>query len=259
MVVLPIMEDDFWKATQGDEGVFIARIASANGQADEDAGNNMMKSAYDLPQLLPQPLQLEFATNTRGAESSYKIKSQSGEVLYEGNNFASNSKYVIDLDLSPGCYTLEFNDSGDDGLYYWYWEQTGQSRGRGYVKFNRVISGRGVGVKGFEAEFGRFIHYDFGVESITGNEEARILRQLSISPNPSNGQFKLDFYSELSRGLDVHITDAYGRTVYVRTFDVGAGQKLNEWLDLTGQKDGMYFVKLTQADRTTTRTLILSH
>ena len=38
-VVLPIMRDDFWSATVGEEGVFVVRVISANGVSDDYADN----------------------------------------------------------------------------------------------------------------------------------------------------------------------------------------------------------------------------
>ena len=255
-IVLPILSDDFWKASVNEEGQFLARVITANNVQDENSDNDRLISPFTLPTLLPGPLQFEFATNNRGNETSYQLKNQSGDVLFEGSGFDNNTKYVIDLDLAPGCYSLEFNDSGDDGLYYWYWEQTGQSRGAGYLRFNRVINGRSIGIKGFEREFGRFVHFDFGVESITSSREARVLRQLSIDPNPSDGNFNLNFYSEQNGNLNIVVTNTMGQVIMDRSYDVPSGSSLNEPIDLTGFTNGVYLVRLTQNDRTTTRTLI---
>jgi hypothetical protein len=255
-VVLPILRDDFWKASNGNNGYFIAKVVGVNGSQDQNTDNDRLTSEFELPTLLPGPLQFEFATNNRGSETSYQLKNQAGEVLFEGSGFDNNSKYVIDLDLAPGCYSLEFNDSGDDGLYYWYWEQTGQSRGAGYLRFNRIINGRSIGIKGFEREFGRFVHFDFGVESITSSKEARVLRHLSIDPNPSDGNYVLNFFSEESGDLEVTVTNAIGQIVKRSTYYIHAGNSLNEPMDLTDQLEGIYLVRITQNDRTTSRTLI---
>lgn len=258
-VVLPVVADNFWSAAANGPSVFVAQVVNVNGGAsDGESNNDIMKSEFELPQILPGPLQLEILTNSVGSETSYKILDQAGSVLFEGDGLASNSKTVVDLDLSPGCYTLEVNDSGDDGLYYWYWEQTGQSRGRGHVRFNRLFNGRPIGVKSFDSEFGRYIHYDFGVGSITSNEEQKVLQHLTVQPNPSQGLFNIQFLSEATKTLDVTITDALGRPVYSNQFRAHSGESLNEWIDLQNQNNGMYFMTFTQDDRTTTRTVILS-
>lgn len=258
IVELPITREDFWSATNDSKGIFEARIVSVNGGSDDEPQNDIMTSAFELPELLPGPVQLEILTNSRGSETSYRILDHSGNILYEGSGFASNSKTIIDLDLAPGCYTLEVDDSGDDGLYYWYWEQTGQSRGRGYVRFNRLFNGRPVGIKSFESEFGRYIHYDFGIGSLTSNNDPRVLEHLTVYPNPSPGELRVDFFSESGEKLALQISDAYGRNIQSRVFNVSKGQKISEWVDLTNVENGMYFLTFTQDSKTTTRTIFIN-
>ncbi|MDX1685661.1 MAG: LamG-like jellyroll fold domain-containing protein [Saprospiraceae bacterium] len=259
-VVLPVADPDFWNAAEDDsEGIFEVRILEVNNMpGDDEDNNNMRSSPFTVPEYLPGPLQLEFVTNNVGSETSYRLLDHAGQVLHEGDNFASNSKYVIDLDLAPGCYSLEFEDSGDDGLYYWFWEQTGQNRGRGYLRFNRLFNGRPIGVKAFESEFGRYIHYDFRVEGATANSDPRVLQRLMVHPNPTNGRLNIEFFSQSGDRLNVRVRDAYGREVMNDEFDVNADQTLREQLDLGGQAEGMYFVTFTQDDKTTTRTVMLS-
>lgn len=258
-VEFPVLDEKFWAITNGDGGVFEVEITEVNGEAtDDEKANNIMRSPFELPALLPSAIQLEILTNSRGSETSFQLKNRAGEILYEGSNFQPTTKYTYELDLAPGCYTLEVNDSGDDGLDYWYYDAIGQGRGRGYVSFNRNFNGRWIGVKGFDSEFGRYIHYDFGIGSLTDNNDPKILQQLAVYPNPTSGEVKMDFYSESNGHLELEVTDALGRNLLTKSMKVNAGGSLYETIDLSDQKNGIYFLRFTQDNKTTTKSIVLN-
>ena len=258
MVELPIRSDDFWKlAVDGTTDIFEAEILEVNRTDDEYPADNKMTSKVNAADMMTGELQFEFRTNTRGGETSFEILDDMGEVVYSGSGYGENEKVVIDLDLSPGCYSLNFNDSGDDGLYYWFWEQTGQNRGRGYLQFNKLIRGRPIKFKGFEAEFGRYIHYDFVIDGLVSSKDQRVLRHLNVFPNPNDGRFVVDFYSERSAELQVQVMDLTGRMIVSDAFQTGTDQQLRADIDLGNAIPGMYLVKCTQEDRTTTRRIMV--
>lgn len=256
VVELPIRMDNFWaEAVAGNTRVFEAQIVEVNRMTDDFPSDNMLTSQVDDVDVLTGNVRFEFVTNTRGEETSFEIRDNMGEVVYEGSGYGPNEKVIVDLDMSPGCYSLEFRDSGDDGLYYWYWEQTGQSRGRGSVYFSKERSNRWLKFKSFEAEFGRFIHYDFAIDGLVSSEDQRVLRHLNVFPNPNDGAFIVDFYSEKTEDLKIEVISPTGQLLHSQTMQSYADQQLKERIEVANIPPGMYLVRFTQADRTTTKTI----
>ena len=258
MVELPITKPDFWReAVDNGVNVFEVRIMNINGMPDENPWNNVMKSEFELPKVFSGELALEYQTNMRGPESSYRIYNQEGTVVMQNSGLNSSTKYIDDFDLSPGCYTLEFRDTGDDGLYFWFWEQAGQPRGRGSLRISRKIGSNYLPIKTFEPEFGRFIHYDFGIEGLVSTADPALLRHLSVYPNPSNGYFTISLFSEKRRNLDFQVVSLEGRVITAGRLKLNEGDKIERLIDISGAPEGMYHLRLIEDDRVASKPIIV--
>ena len=77
--------------------------------------------------------------------------------------------------------------------------------------------------------------------------------KFSISPNPSNGLFKLRFANNEVSNVQVDIKDMFGRNVYLNT--INAQQ---ESIDLSSQEAGMYFVSVTIDGYSSIETLVIN-
>jgi len=259
-VELPIRMENFWaEAVNGNTKTFVAKIVEVNRTTDENEADNILTSEVKSPLVSKwEGIQLSFTTNNRGSETSFEITNSKGEVVYSGDGYGANQKVDIDLDLSPGCYSLNFEDSGDDGLYYWLWERDpSTSRGRGNVRLNRLFRDRYVTFKNFEAEFGRYIHYDFVVDGLVGINEQKVLRHLDVYPNPNSGQLTIDFYSEKSAALQVDVYSPAGQLIFSRELQAGVDQNLKEELVVPGAQSGMHMVRFTQEDRTVVKRVMV--
>jgi hypothetical protein len=78
--------------------------------------------------------------------------------------------------------------------------------------------------------------------------------EFSLRPNPTSGQFKVDF--EQVRNGRIEVMDLTGRQVHEA--DVN-GSRAN--MDLSGQEEGVYFIRLIDQDGGTlgVKRLVLSH
>jgi hypothetical protein len=74
----------------------------------------------------------------------------------------------------------------------------------------------------------------------------------TISPNPSNGSFKLRFSNSEISIANVEIKDMSGRSVYQNEINVQ-----QESIDLSNQDSGMYFVTIAINGYSSTETLII--
>ncbi len=79
---------------------------------------------------------------------------------------------------------------------------------------------------------------------------------LDLFPNPNNGLAQMHYTSSQKGPLKISVTDVSGRIIYQKeiiNFD-GVHQ---EYLNLTGQAEGIYFVHLVQADQIQTKKMVV--
>ena len=83
------------------------------------AQNNTMTSTFELPDSYQPGIVLRVRTNNRGFENNYKIRNSEGEVVLSRGGLNNNTTYSDTLNYPAGCYTLEMQDTGEDGLEFW--------------------------------------------------------------------------------------------------------------------------------------------
>ena len=249
IIVLPLWTNDFWASAIGsDKATFEVRILQVNKGIDEDTDNNVMTSEFELPDIHDKDkLRFEYKTNTRGSESSYTLKDRLGNVLYENSRLSNSTLYKDDLELGPGCYTLEFRDRGDDGLYYWFWERT-TPRGRGSAKLTyERRPGSYRLLKSFQPDFGRFFRYDFAVKSLTSTKESEGIQfLLSTYPNPANEILNIDLILAHPTLVNYKVVDQMGR-IYKETDQLTDGNTFQ--LEIADLNPGFYLLLVRVNDR----------
>ncbi|TXC78616.1 LamG-like jellyroll fold domain-containing protein [Luteibaculum oceani] len=235
-VNLPIEELDFW-TDQDAENVFYVEVTAVNGGADQYAPNNSYRSPYTPVPVYEKGLTLNYRTNTRGWESSYRILDMAGNVVTQKSGFTSNTTYSDDLELPNGCFRLEFMDDGDDGLYYWYYAAIGQDRGRGFL---RLKNGFGTTIKAFEEEFGGTVTHEFINAGAVGISKQTREFAVNVYPNPTeDGIINVYNGGGLESGDHILVRDASGRIVF--NLELGSIEKVLQ-LDLGSLNTGVYFM-----------------
>ncbi len=87
-----------------------------------------------------------------------------------------------------------------------------------------------------------------------GLEEDQLNEALSVYPNPTNGDFVVDFGMELDQDMEISILDLSGRNVAT----VAANKGSREYEFNTGKfAPGVYLIQLTGSDQQLTRKLIV--
>ena len=81
------------------------------------------------------------------------------------------------------------------------------------------------------------------------------LEGISISPNPSNGLFKLSIETPAQENFNMTVRDAQGRSVYTANFDVN-GTYRND-LDFTSFAKGVYYMQIQTETGSTVEKLII--
>ena len=82
------------------------------------------------------------------------------------------------------------------------------------------------------------------------------LKDLNLYPNPTNGNFKMEFTSEKPDNFELNITDSKGATVYEKSLENFEGQ-FSEDFDLSKYDSGTYFFNLTSKGQNLTKKIIM--
>lgn len=246
-VTLPVGSGWFWNGT-GDQ-TFTVSVSAPNGGSDQYTANDAYTTHFTLPTVYPENFILYYKTNNRSEETSCTIKDLWGTTVYQQDwgDLGDNVTRYDTLALSPGCYTLELFDSGNDGVYYW----ADPGQGSGFFRFK---SNGGSILKNFEREFGRSIHYAFAISDIVGIQEQGTAPAMEAFPNPSaSGSFTLAL-DGMDGPATVEVVDGTGRPVHQARIEARAGCRIP--VDLAGHSDGIYLVRVTSEVGTTTARLI---
>jgi hypothetical protein len=257
-VALPVDDYLFWQSNAA-EPEFVVTLAAPNAGADEYQPNNTMRSpftpaiVFDFENLL-----LQVRTNNRPAENRYTIKDAAGAVVLARNNMAAATTYRDDIALPPGCYSLEFEDDGGDGLDFWYWAAVGQNVGTGTLSFRRQFNQTVVlGVRTLNPDFGGNLHYDFIIPQAVGTEDVLTEpRRFSVYPNPAATQTTIELTGFTGETANWEIRDMTGRAVqHGRT--AALGELHTEQLDVSSLPAGMYLVQVLLGQKVYTQEIVV--
>lgn len=255
---LPAPELSFWSSA-GETPVFYAELISVNGGLEDYADNNIMYSEVDMPSVFEfeQLIQFHFLTNNRASENRYTIRDAAGNIMIERDDMENATLYKDDIVLPPGCYTLHIEDSGDDGLYYWYWDATGVNVGSGSAQFKRVINENiQLTVKGFESEFGRSIIFDFVLPLTSSNESIEKAQRLSVYPNPASSLINVELQGFEAQELQLQVFSLTGQLVLSEMIDHNGTAFMKAEVNIDQLASGAYLMKVQGKDRVWTRELI---
>ena len=255
-VELPVDEPSFYATGQTTTGIFHVEVSNPNGGADGYAANNTYESEFEKAYMLLGENVLNYKTNNRGYENSLVVRDHAGNVVIERDNMLNNTQYTDQLDLPPGCYTMEFNDTGHDGLYYWYWAQIGQNVGTGFLKFRRKLNAVvWLDIKVFEPEFGSFVHFDFIVPETVSNAQLDKAQLISVYPNPASDYLQVDLLGFEGKNLEVELINASGQLLERKVLDALDHQTLVRF-EVNSYPNGLYFVKVNDGKRVVTKRVV---
>ncbi|MCB0582697.1 MAG: T9SS type A sorting domain-containing protein, partial [Phaeodactylibacter sp.] len=248
VVELPTPGMDFWNTVE-EQGVFQVNILEVNGQADDYSPNNAGYSEFEKPTIFEvERLQFHFRTNLRPNENRYAFRNAAGEVVLSRDNMQSNTLYIDEIDLPPGCYSLHIEDSAGDGLSYWYWDAIGDNRGSGQASFKRYYNPSiQLPVKSFESEFGSSIDFDFIMPVTVGNQELAQPRRFSAWPNPTPGELAVELEGFRAQEMQMEVLSLTGQVLQEQRWRHD-GHSARQTLSLEAYPKGMYIIRLQGED-----------
>jgi hypothetical protein len=197
---------------------FVARIKNVNGSKDADTTNNIMKSTFATTPKWDGKFRIQFRTNSSAidgySESSWKIYDQNNVVVKQRTNLNVSTLYTDTVTLPTGCYKLEVNDLGCDGLNWWA-SVTGGSMLVKKIGDNSNLPLNGYTNSGTYAhDFGcKFTQY-FYTNTPTGvSDIASSNLSIETFPNPAKDVIFIDISGQNQVNGTIHIIDAIGRIV----------------------------------------------
>jgi hypothetical protein len=231
------------RAASGDNATktFIARMLEVNGQADEDATDNEVKTTFKAAPKWTPTLAIRLRTNSATvggvSETSWKIYDLAGNVVKERTGNAPNTTYNDTVTLGPSCYTMVVEDLGCDGLSFW--ANPGAGSGTLLVKTPGIIPA--IPLTGyFSGDFGCGFTQYFTTNWPTGIESTENTMtggEMEVFPNPAKGNATVNISGVKTVKGTLNIVDAAGRTV-MQQFCNSPSVDLN----LTGLSSGIYNV-----------------
>ncbi len=247
IVTLPLTEAWEWGGL-GSVSEFTAEIEHPNGQQDGNSLNNSMSSHFTTSPMLPNPIEFQFKTNSQPAQTTWKLFDSEGNIIDQNGTMAANVIYRDTFDLEPGCYLLKIDDSAENGLSWW-----ANNEGSGFARL--VIPGGGNTAHVFQPDFGTSIEYYFTVGYTLGinNDFKQLERQVTVFPNPADGEFTLLIDGFENEELTIEITNILGQVIGQETTKITGSSSVEKKYDLSGQSTGYYFVKITSEDTTITK------
>lgn len=237
-VKLPV--GNLWEGLSGTAiNVMNVEVSEPNGGTDEYSYNNKVYTDFDLPEVFPNKILFEFKTNNAAFENSYTLRDAYGNVIVNRSSFSNGTSYYDTLDLADGCYTLQLDDSGDDGISFW-----ANNDGHGWF---RVFNGQNffpIGV--IEPDFGGSTSLTFTVNYPLSYEELHRESMLNVYPNPSNGNFTVSAQAQHAANWKLRVSAIDGKLIWQD--EVEAINELNENIQLPACAPGMYFLEIQHGD-----------
>ena len=80
---------------------------------------------------------------------------------------------------------------------------------------------------------------------------------IEIFPNPSNGNFTVKLQSSKNEELELNVFNSLGSVVYSET-DIQFTNSFSRTIDLEGNPEGLYFVKLSSGETNYVKKIIIS-
>ena len=142
-----------------DENTFYATLKKPNGQKDEWLADNLYETLFSSVKEVPQQVKVTYKSNNIPADNTIQILDANKNVVYERTPESTqpNTLYTDTLGLDLGHYRMVLEDSGHNGLEFWFMPQ----QGFGYLQLSDT---NGRVLHRFESDCGVGEQIDFTVK-----------------------------------------------------------------------------------------------
>lgn len=130
-------------------------------------------------------------------------------------------------------------------------EETTNGNGSGTHKKVMVIVTKKVEVTDVSTEERKKLPEN--LKNVKGND----FEDLSVYPNPSNGNFSVKFKGNTNEELTIKLFDAMGKEVMVEK-EISGAKEFSKSIDVSGLKKGVYFLQLTQGKKAQMKKVVIA-
>ncbi|UNY99895.1 hypothetical protein MQE36_05980 [Zhouia spongiae] len=186
--------------SEKEETGFTVALSKPNGKRDGYMADNVQSATYQKPDILPGNMVVYFKTNEKPGQNTYRVEDSFGNVVFkkDSTDLMPNKLHQDTLKLAEGGYSFIVDDTGNNGLEFWFHAKEGV----GNIK---ILDTLGQAIKQFGSDFGKNITYNFTVKHHT---------DYTLDPKPSvnmfgartNGPVNVDYFSNKKAEVKVIIT-----------------------------------------------------
>jgi hypothetical protein len=258
------INDTFWQKTLFfSPGEFYIGTASGNVGTGFAANPDGKSTAFDL--LIKTPGQLAstnsnefqfFAIHGSPDAPTVDVKVRGGATLIDNAAYGDQTSYI---GVPSGSYVLDVTDASGTTVVKSYVAdlstlagQSGTILASGYLDPTSNNNRPSFGLFLITPSGGPFV----GLPEYVGINELNKEIGLNMFPNPSNGTLNINFNLPANQQVTIDITNLNGQVIKQVTNQVLSGQQ-NITVDLNNLSNGMYFARITTADKTSTNKFTL--
>ena len=95
-----------------------------------------------------------------------------------------------------------------------------------------------------------------GADLVLSNGAEKNYEDFSIWPNPSRGEFNINFKNRLSDNIKIDVYDMSGRLVYNKSFS-NLSSRFNETIKLTNVQSGIYIATISEGSNVKSHKLVI--
>lgn len=184
-------------------------------------------------------------------ETSWEVRNSGNTIVASGGTYGSQadgSTRVESMCLNDGCYTLIMKDTYGDGMCCSY----------GNGSYN-LRNSQGTS-KASGGSFGSSISHSFcvsgGLRDASAEANIQFEDELSLYPNPTQGQLNIVFTSAEAQNAQLIVVDPVGRIVQQLDWSMQAGLNSRQ-ISLTDAAAGTYLLMVTHGDQRITKRFVV--
>ncbi|MFA7449044.1 MAG: T9SS type A sorting domain-containing protein [Weeksellaceae bacterium] len=208
-------------------------VVTILNQDEDNSNNSMTKEFDDAATATSTSLKLTINTDGKGAQTRWIIKNSSNQTIIQGNGYANNQTYEIDIEIPDGndCYSFRILDTGSDG---------------GATILLKDVNGTVLNESDGNYGAGYTIEFKHGQLGLSEQD----LTAVNIYPNPSNGVVNVTSDKTID---SVQVYDLSGKLI--RTLNKLSTNKTE--LDLSAFGKGTYVLRIETGKTVTTKKVII--
>tara|TARA_B100000795_G_scaffold258238_1_gene232171 strand:+ start:7635 stop:11066 length:3432 start_codon:yes stop_codon:yes gene_type:complete len=221
------------------EGVtnFEVSLSNPNGAVDQYEFNNSLVSQFEPAPIHDEQMVIEFKTNNRPYENSYKVFDTAGNIMFERDFDDANTTYTNLINLPPGCYELVVYDTGGDGMNSWP-----SNHGNGIIRLKNYS---GSTIIFLERWFGESLKYLFRNDAVLSTED-QVNTLFSVYPNPADNAVTVSLVNSTD-AFSMEVFNITGMSIYKQE-NMGP---TNNSVDVSSYSSGVYLLSLKTANGNT--------